>query len=118
MIQEFYVMPEYRSKEIGKSIIEEIVAFAKKKKWKRLELCTPPVPEFYRTVEFYQSNGFEITGGYKMKYAIMVILITTLGEVGCDQGAKMRAQSLLQGQFSNGIIDVADMAIMAGTCRV
>ena len=28
------------------------------------------IQEFDRTVEFYQSNGFEITGGYKMKYAI------------------------------------------------
>ncbi len=70
IIQEFYVMPEYRSREVGKSLIQEIVEFAKQQKWKRLELCTPPVPEFDRTVEFYQSNGFEITGGYKMKYAI------------------------------------------------
>ncbi len=70
IIQEFYVMPEYRSKEVGKSLIQEIIMFAKTKMWKRLELCTPPVPEFNRTVEFYQSNGFEITGGYKMKYAI------------------------------------------------
>ncbi|TEW44290.1 GNAT family N-acetyltransferase [Psychromonas algicola] len=71
IIQEFYVMPEYRSKEVGKSLIQEIVNFAKDKSWKRLELCTPPVPKFDRTVEFYQSNGFEITGGYKMKYAIV-----------------------------------------------
>lgn len=70
IIQEFYVMPEYRSKEVGKSLIQEIVSFAKEQKWKRLELCTPPVPEFDRTVDFYKSNGFEITGGYKMKYAI------------------------------------------------
>ena len=70
IIQEFYVMPEYRSKAVGKSLIEKIIGFAQKREWKRLELCTPPVPEFDRTVEFYQSNGFEITGGYKMKYAI------------------------------------------------
>lgn len=71
IIQEFYVAPEYRSKKVGKSLIQEIVVFAKQQKWKRLELCTPPVPEFQRTVEFYQSNGFEVTGGYKMKYAIV-----------------------------------------------
>jgi len=70
IIQEFYVMPDYRSKEVGKSLIEEIVKFAKEQEWKRLELCTPPVPEFHRTVDFYQSNGFEITGGYKMRYEI------------------------------------------------
>jgi len=70
IIQEFYVLPEYRSQNVGTELIEEIVYFAKLKKWKRLELCTPPVPEFDRTVEFYKSNGFELTGGYKMKYAI------------------------------------------------
>lgn len=70
IIQEFYVIPEYRSKKVGKSLIKEIVYFAKEKGWKRLELCTPPIPEFNRTVDFYKSNGFEITGGYKMKCAI------------------------------------------------
>jgi GNAT superfamily N-acetyltransferase len=70
IIQEFYVMPGYRSKKVGQHLIEKIVEVAKNKKWKRLELCTPPVPEFNRTVSFYQENGFEITGGYKMKRAI------------------------------------------------
>jgi len=70
IVQEFYVMPEYRSKGVGKTLISEIVEFAKNKGWKRLELCTPPVPEFKRTVDFYKSNGFEITGGYKMKHPL------------------------------------------------
>lgn len=67
VIQEFYVMPEYRSKDVGKSLLQELTDLAKDKAWTRLEVCTPPVPEFDRTVEFYRSNGFEITGGYKMK---------------------------------------------------
>ena len=70
IIQEFYVLPEYRSHKIGESLIEEVTKLAKKKQWKRLELCTPPVPEFDRTLDFYKSNGFEITGGYKMKLMI------------------------------------------------
>ncbi|MEM7343830.1 MAG: GNAT family N-acetyltransferase [Chloroflexota bacterium] len=70
IIQEFYVMPEYRSQNVGQMLIDEIVTFARGKAWKRLELCTPPVPEFDRTVTFYRSNGFEITGGYKMKRTI------------------------------------------------
>ena len=69
-VQEFYVIPEYRSQGVGQSLIEAIVEFAKQQNWSRLELCTPPIPEFDRTVGFYLSNGFEITGGYKMKYAI------------------------------------------------
>ena len=70
IIQELYVMPEYRSQSIGKDLVREIVEFAKTKDWKRLELCTPPLPEFERTFEFYQDNGFERTGGYKMKFLI------------------------------------------------
>lgn len=70
IIQEFYVMPNYRSQHVGKALLNEIINFAKKKQWKRLELCTPPLPEFNRTLAFYQANGFEITGGHKMKYTI------------------------------------------------
>ena len=70
IIQEFYVLPEYRSKSIGKELLESIIGYAKSKLWVRLELCTPPIPEFDRTVSFYKENGFEITGGYKMKYPI------------------------------------------------
>jgi GNAT superfamily N-acetyltransferase len=71
IIQEFYVIPEYRSHKVGQQSIGKIVEIARDKRWKRLELCTPPVPEFNRTVSFYQANGFEITGGYKMKRVIV-----------------------------------------------
>ncbi|HXE96066.1 MAG TPA: GNAT family N-acetyltransferase [Dongiaceae bacterium] len=71
IIQEFYVMPEYRSHNVGKQLIDKIVSLAMHKGWKRLELCTPPTPEFNRTVSFYQANGFEITGGYKMKRVVL-----------------------------------------------
>lgn len=70
IIQELYVLPEYRLKKIGKCLIEKIVEHAKSLNWKRLELCTPSLPEFDRTVAFYQNNSFEITGGHKMKYVI------------------------------------------------
>jgi len=70
ILQEFYVLPEYRSHNVGQLLIDKIATYAKQKNWKRLELCTPPVPEFDRTVAFYKDNGFEITGGYKMKRII------------------------------------------------
>ena len=70
ILQEFYVMEEYRSQGIGRKLLRKIVEYAKFKKWKRLELCTPPLPEFDRTVEFYRANGFEITGGHKMKLTL------------------------------------------------
>jgi GNAT superfamily N-acetyltransferase len=74
IIQEFYVKPKYRSKGVGKQLLAEIINFCKFKNWKRIELCTPPILEFNRTVEFYKSNGFEITGGYKMKYEITSVI--------------------------------------------
>jgi len=67
IIQEFYVLPEYRSQDVGKTLIENMVALGKQKQWRRLELCTPPLPEFDRTLSFYEANGFEVTGGRKMK---------------------------------------------------
>ena len=70
IIQEFYVQPHYRSSGVGRQLIDALAAEAKKRNWTRLELCTPPLPEFDRTVSFYQDNGFEITGGYKMKRPI------------------------------------------------
>jgi len=70
IIQEFYVMPEFRSREVGKGLIEAVIAFGKKKEWKRLELCTPPLPEFAGSLKFYMANGFEVTGGYKMRYTL------------------------------------------------
>ncbi|MBB3061017.1 GNAT family N-acetyltransferase [Microbulbifer rhizosphaerae] len=70
IVQEFYVVPEYRSRNIGSRLIDRMVDLARAKGWKRLELCTPPVPAFDRAVAFYRANGFEVTGGYKMKRAI------------------------------------------------
>ncbi len=70
IIQELYVSPNYRSNTIGRQLIEAAVDYADNMNWKRLELCTPPLPAFEKTVEFYQSNGFDITGGHKMKRII------------------------------------------------
>ena len=67
IIQEFYVAPPWRSQEVGARLVEACVQHGRKAGWKRLELATPPLPEFARTVSFYKDNGFEPTGGRKMK---------------------------------------------------
>jgi GNAT superfamily N-acetyltransferase len=67
IIQEFYVAPQWRSREVGAHLVEACVAHGRAAAWKRLELATPPLPEFARTVSFYKDNGFEPTGGRKMK---------------------------------------------------
>lgn len=65
-IDEMYILPKYRSKGIGKLMIEKIIAIAKEKNWKRIDLTTPTDSEWDRTILFYQSCGFSYTG-QKMK---------------------------------------------------
>ncbi len=70
IIQEFYVVPDRRSGGAGAALLEKAQQIARTRGWRRLELCTPPLPEFERTLAFYQRHGFEVTGGRKMKRLI------------------------------------------------
>jgi GNAT superfamily N-acetyltransferase len=67
IVQEFYVAPEARSTGVGRQLVDAAAEHARRREWKRLELCTPPLPEFDRTLAFYERNGFVVTGGRKMK---------------------------------------------------
>jgi GNAT superfamily N-acetyltransferase len=69
-IPEFYVRPAFRSKGIGKMLLESTRKYGISKGWKRLEVATPPVPVFDRTLKFYEANGFTSTGGQKLKVAL------------------------------------------------
>lgn len=71
-IPEFYVRLSYRSKGIGRELLNALYRFGRTKGWKRFEVTTPPLPEFDRTLEFYTRNGFEITGGRKLKREILL----------------------------------------------
>jgi GNAT superfamily N-acetyltransferase len=66
-IPELFVRPKWRSLAIGKALIQKAVSFGESKGWKRLEVTTPPLPEFDKTLNFYKANGFEISGGRKLK---------------------------------------------------
>jgi GNAT superfamily N-acetyltransferase len=67
IIPEFYVRPAYRSSGVGGRLLEAAKAYGKDRGWKRLEVTTPPLPEFDRTLTFYHREGFSITGGRKLK---------------------------------------------------
>ena len=69
-IPELFVKQEHRTKGIGKMLIAEAVQFAKSKGWARLEVTTPPIPPFEETLLFYETNGFRVTGGKKLKLAL------------------------------------------------
>ena len=66
-VQEFYVVPEWRSRGVGASLIEHVRDLGRERKWKAIELCTPPLPAFDRTVTFYEECGFGVSGGRKMR---------------------------------------------------
>lgn len=69
-IPELYVRPTYRSQNIGKDLLNKAIDFAEQKDWKQLEVTTPPLPEFVKTLQFYRENSFQITGGRKLRLKI------------------------------------------------
>ena len=69
-VTELYVRPPFRSQRLGHALVEHARAFAAARGWKRLEVTTPPLPEFNRTLAFYAREGFTITGGRKLKLAL------------------------------------------------
>ncbi|HET7059537.1 MAG TPA: GNAT family N-acetyltransferase [Nitrospiraceae bacterium] len=66
-IPEFFVRPVHRSKGIGAALLTEAKRVGTTKGWRRLEVTTPPLPQFERTMAFYQRQGFNISGGRKMR---------------------------------------------------
>lgn len=67
IIPEFYVQPEFRSSGVGAELIAHIKDYGRHHGWSCIELCTPPLPEFDRTLSFYQKNGLAPVGGRKMR---------------------------------------------------
>lgn len=67
IITELFVRAEHRSKQIGKQLLEKVAALGQERQWQRLEVTTPPLPEFQQSLDFYISNQFAISGGRKLK---------------------------------------------------
>lgn len=66
-IPEFYVRTNFRSKNVGQTLLNQARSFGKSRGWKRLEVTTPPLPQFDRTLAFYEREGFSVAGGRKLK---------------------------------------------------
>lgn len=67
IIPELYVCPDRRSQGVGRGLVAEAKRVARLKGWARLEVTTPPLPQFERTLVFYERQGFSVSGGRKMK---------------------------------------------------
>ena len=69
-IPEFYVAPQHRSKGVGVRLLDQAKAFAAGRGWTRLEVTTPPLPQFEQTLAFYEREGFDLAGGRKLKFSL------------------------------------------------
>lgn len=66
-IPEFYVRQPYRLQGVGTALLVEAKGVGQSRGWRRLEVTTPPLPQFDRMLVFYQREGFSISGGRKLK---------------------------------------------------
>ncbi|MDF0644106.1 MAG: GNAT family N-acetyltransferase [Nitrospira sp.] len=66
-IPEVYVRAAYRSRGVGAHLLREVKRYGETRGWTRLEVTTPPLPQFERTMKFYRSQGFQVSGGRKLK---------------------------------------------------
>lgn len=66
-IPELFVRPEFRSQHVGQQLLDQAKVFGHSRGWSRLEVTTPPLPQFDKTLSFYEREKFEITGGRKLK---------------------------------------------------
>lgn len=71
IVTELYVAPGLRSQGLGTRLLGAARDHAAQSGWVRLEVTTPPLPEFRRSLDFYQAHGFEIAGGRKLKSAVL-----------------------------------------------
>ncbi len=69
VLNELYVVPEYRSAGVGKILLDAAKELGEERGWTRLEVTTPG-DEYERTLRFYEREGFmEI--GPRYKYVMM-----------------------------------------------
>ncbi len=66
-VQEVYVLPQRRSHGVGAALMASIHEMGITRQWKAIDLTTPPLPEFERSVKFYEGQGFRVVGGRKMR---------------------------------------------------
>ncbi len=61
VLNELYVVPEYRSEGVGKILLDASKELGEERGWVRLEVTTPG-EEYARTLRFYEREGFMLIG--------------------------------------------------------
>lgn len=69
-VTELYMESARRSKGYGATALAWLKEYGKQEGYSRIELTTPPQPEFQRSLDFYLQNDFEVTGGRKVKFEL------------------------------------------------
>ena len=70
VISELFVRPEYRGRGVGGRLLQSARELGMARGWRRLEVTTPPLPEYAGTLKFYERQGYAVTGGRKLKLAL------------------------------------------------
>lgn len=68
VINELFVMPDYRSEGVGKMLLDAVKELGNDRGWKRLEVTTPG-DDYEKTLRFYEREGF-FRIGPRYKYEI------------------------------------------------
>jgi GNAT superfamily N-acetyltransferase len=66
IITELYVRPPHRGRGLGSALLAAAREHGRHQGWSRLEVTTPPLPAFDRTLAFYEQEGFALSGGRKL----------------------------------------------------
>lgn len=68
-INEMYVAPQHRSRQVGRMLIDAVKEYAGEKGWHRIDVTAPAGDAWKRTVSFYEKQGFVFTGP-KLKFRL------------------------------------------------
>ena len=67
IINELYVLPEHRDKQIGKILIETVKEYGRQCGWRRIDVTAPLGEKWDRTVTFYLREDF-VHSGPKLRF--------------------------------------------------
>lgn len=110
VIPELYVAPGFRSHGIGAALLTAAREYGKARGWTRLEVTTPPLPEFDRTLRFYEANGFEVTGGGNSRRHCRDASLVWKPALHISHGTSMAVTSL--------ITNISGIALRASRCCI